>query len=372
MRINVAYIDDVESERRKYEAKFANHIESKERFTITSFNTPKSPNDYDHIKEANPELILVDYILDVPDNTGEVIGISGITLSAELRHRFPEIPIVLFTRKSVFKVQDYAKIKETMFGVIDLLAYKQEVFKDDSPMLDRLYGLSIGYKKLRSQNSKVWGSLLELMDAPDTDSIPLEQANSPLLPGTRWSAAPIAAWICDVVLKYPGILYGDLHAATMLGISQQAFQSSGVIDIFSAAQYRGIFALPDSRWWKSRLQNAAYAIMSKKERTLPLKLGFPTALERVTHAAVERAQCVFSGESPADWVCCILNKPVMIKYSLSYKADNRPPIMDEARISFEAIKVSNEWDERFIDPFGRKLVMEIKRRPKPTGTASAN
>jgi hypothetical protein len=76
---------------------------------------------------------------------------------------------------------------------------------------------------------------------------------------------------------------------------------------------------------------------------------------------------VFSGESPADWVCHILKKPVMIKYSLSYNADDRPTVMDEARVSFEAIRTSNDFDERLVDPLGRELIADIRRMPKPEG-----
>ena len=55
----------------------------------------------------------------------------------------------------------------------------------------------------------------------------------------------------------------------------------------------------------------------------------------------------------------------MIKYSLSYKPDSRPPVMDEARVSFEAIRTSNEVNDELFDPLGKELLPEIRRMQKP-------
>jgi hypothetical protein len=366
MEVSIVYIDDVSDELRKYESKFRTDPRAVGRFTIKTFNSPKSPADYDHIIGMAPELLLVDFNLDIPDENGQVIGISGVTLSTELRQKFHEIPIVLFTRKSVFNLQDYTKIRGTLSS-IDEIVYKQEVFKTDSTILDGLYKLAIGYRTLRNQENRSWNSLLKLLGASKSDSELLEQSNPPLVRRQRWSAASVASWIREIVLEFPGILYDALHAATFLGVSKDVFLSESVQNAFAPAKYTGIFAPSDGRWWKSKLQTVAYSMMNKKEKESLLRHGFPAAWERSKGISIDRAKCVFSGESPADWVCHILKKPVMIKYSLSYNADDRPTVMDEARVSFEAIRTSNDFDERLVDPLGRELIADIRRMPKPEG-----
>lgn len=371
MKVNVIYIDDVSQELEKYETKFTTDPRTMGRFTIKTFNSPKLPADYDHIDKADPELLLVDFNLDIPDGNGQVIGISGVTLSTELRRRFSEIPIVLFTRKSVFRIQDYTKIKETLSS-IDEIVYKQDVFKVDSPLLEKLYKLSVGYRTLRNQSSRSWDALMKLLGASQSDLELLKQADPPVSHRKGWAAASVASWIRNIVLEFPGILYDQLHAATLLGISKDVFQSDNVQETFAPARYKGIFEPPDGRWWKSKLQMVAYSMMNKKEKELPLRYGFPAAWERKREISIDKAKCIFSGESPADWVCYILEEPVMIKYSLSYDSDNRPAVMDEARVSYEAVRISNDFDEKLVDPLGRGLIADIRKMPKPSELAGAD
>jgi len=366
MEISVIYIDDVSDELSKYEAKFTTDPKAMGKFTIKTFNPPKSRTDYAHVNEAAPDLLLVDFNLDIPDENGQVIGISGVSLSTELRQNFPEVPIVLFTRKSVFNIHAYTKIKETLSS-IDKIVYKQEVFKTDSTILDDLYKLATGYRILRNQTNRSWSNLLKILGASQSDSKLLEQANPAVVPRQRWTAASVASWIRDIVLRFPGILYDAIHAATFLGVSKDAFLSESVQNAFAPAKYTGIFAPTEGRWWKSKLQTVAYSMMNKKEKELPLRYGFPAAWERSKGTSIDRAKCIFSGESPADWVCHILEEPVMIKYSLSYDADGRPTVMDEARVSFEAIRTSNDFDEKLVDPLGRELIADIRRMPRPAG-----
>lgn len=68
-----------------------------------------------------------------------------------------------------------------------------------------------------------------------------------------------------------------------------------------------------------------------------------------------------TGTTPADTVCYVLGIPIRIENSLPYRPDDRPAIMDEARISFRAIRESNCFDERYLDPADRLLVGEIQK-----------
>ena len=63
----------------------------------------------------------MDFDLTKPDSEGNVIGISGVSLSTELRQKFPDVPIVLFTRKSVFKIENYSEIRETLSSIDNII-----------------------------------------------------------------------------------------------------------------------------------------------------------------------------------------------------------------------------------------------------------
>lgn len=364
MTFKILYIDDVDLDRKRYTAKFETDVRSKDKFEIEAIKTPKSPGDYANIIQKNPDLLLIDFILDIPEED-KVIGVSGVALSTELKEKCPGVPIVLFTRKMMFGPQAYIKTKEMFPGVIDDIIYKKESFQDNSNNLDNLYRLVNGYNSLNNLPHKTWASVLELIGSPEADRDYIEQSNPPFDDIKNWSPSSIAVWIRDTLLRYPGILYDAVHAGTLLGISEEAFLSDGIQNIFSSGKYTGPFETSPGRWWKSMLQSRALSMMNKKEKTLPLREGFPLAWERAKGQVIDKSKCIFSGESPADWVCCILNKPVLIKYSLSYSADNRPQVMDESRISFEAIRTTNDWDEKRIDALGKELIPEIHKMDKP-------
>ena len=359
--IKTLYIDDSQQELQKYKNKFENDERTKDKFKIITRNSPKAARDYKQIYQDNPELMLIDVDLTRPDSEGNVTEISGVTLSTELRQRFPDAPIVLFTRPSVFKAQDYP---ERTLSNIDQTVYKKDLFTPDSTLLDSLYELAMGFSKLRSKRSRKWIDLLKVINAPEIDYENLRLTNPPIDSVTQWSVSEATAWIRDTLIEYPGLLYNAVHAATFLGISENAFRSSPLQEAFAKAKYCGLFPPLDGRWWKSRLQQIANAMLTQRERNLLLREGFPLAWERTRKTTIERSTCIFSGESPAEWVCYILKKPVMIKYSLFYKPDSRPPVMDEARVSFEAIRTSNEVNDELFDPLGKELLPEIRRMQK--------
>jgi hypothetical protein len=360
--IKTLYIDDSQQDLERYNKKFETDDRTKDRFRIIMRNSPKSAQDYKQIYQDYADLMLIDFDLAKPDLEGDATNISGLTLSTELRQRFPEAPMVLFTRPNIFKAQDYSV---RILSNIDDIVYKKDLFMPDSTLLDSLYELAIGFKKLRNKKTRKWVDLLEIINAPEIEYDDLKLANPPTDSGNDWSVSDAAAWIRNTLIKFPGLLYGPMHAATFLGISKDAFLSNPILEVFSEAKYSGVFSPTDGRWWKTKLQQIANAMMIQKERNLLLREAFPMAWERTRKTAIERSVCVFSGESPAEWVCYILKKPMMIKYSLSYKPDSRPSVMDEARVSFEAIRTSNEVNDELFDSLGKELLPEIRRMRKP-------
>jgi hypothetical protein len=244
---------------------------------------------------------------------------------------------------------------------IDETIYKSDILREDGKNLDILYKLSVGYNELRNTESKTWRDLLELIEAPENDYDSLKLSEPPTISESRWFVFDAADWIRNTLLKYPGILYDPIHSATFLGISVDAFLSDSIQKLFTKAKYSKVFAPMEGRWWQSRLQEIAESIMDEKERDMILREGFPLACDQSNNTKIERSKCVYCGEEPAEWVCYILKKPVMIKCSLRYNPDSRPSIMDEARVSYNAIRTSNEVNDDKFDPIESDLLPKIRK-----------
>ena len=357
MKIKTIYIDDEDGELKKYKQKFERDDRAKNIFEMVILNSQKGIRDLiEDVKNENPELILVDYDLAKPKD-GLLIGVSGAALSTALREEFPEVPIVLFTKIDFLGIQ---KLNPKVLSSLDETIYKSYVFKEDGINLDILHKLAIGYKELRNAESKTWINLLTIIGAPETDYDFLKLSEPPTISESEWSVFDAADWIRNTLIKYPGILYDPVNSATFLGISKDAFISDPIQELFFNAKYSTVFAPKEGRWWKSKLQEIAESIMEEHERDLIVRKGFPLAWERINNNPIERSKCVFSGKSPAEWVCYILKEPVMIECSLRYNLDSRPSIMDEARVSYTAIRTKNEVNDDKFDPIEYDMLQEIR------------
>jgi len=357
MKIKTIYIDDEDGELKKYKRKFETDDRAKNIFEMVILNSQKDIGDLiEDVKYENPELILVDYDLAKPKD-GLLIGVSGVALSTALREEFQEVPIVLFTKIDFLRIQ---KLNPKILSSLDETIYKSDVLKEDGKNLDVLHKLAIGYKKLRNTESKSWDDLLRIIGAPELDYDFLKLSEPPAISESGWSVFDAADWIRNILIKYPGILYDPVNSATFLGISEDAFLSEPIQELFSDAKYSTIFAPKEGRWWKSKLQEIAESIMEENERDLIVRKGFPLAWERDHDESIERSKCVFCDKSPAEWVCYILKEPVMIECSLRYNPDSRPSIMDEARVSYKAIRTSNDVKDDKFDPIEYDMLQEIR------------
>jgi hypothetical protein len=88
--------------------------------------------------------------------------------------------------------------------------------------------------------------------------------------------------------------------------------------------------------------------------------GFASAWTKHSGSGLELSTCVHSQKQPAECVCYVLSKPVKREFSLPYWPDNRPVVMDEARVSFKAIRESNEFKEEYVAPDASALVRPIQ------------
>jgi hypothetical protein len=352
----VFYIDDDQSQLDEWSTFFGNQSSFSENFKLCPQLAQTLTPEFKDLKCDEPDLILIDQDLTKPLD-GTVIPIKGVALSTALRERFQERPIVLFTNKSVFDMKTYSNIRQVLSS-LDGQIFKMDVREDPERYFNFLIGLAKGYRNLRDCSEHSWKGLIRLMDAP-ADTSDLEQTYPPSI--RNWPIFEIANWIRNVIMRYPGILYDPLYSATFLGITEEEFMSESVRSQFSRAKYSGIFCPFDGLWWRSRLIQCASSIIEKDKRSHPIRKVFPEAWESKKETTLTRSKCIFSAESPADDVCCILRKPMMAKYSLAYRIDSRPVIMDESKVSYEAIRTSNDIDDELFDPIGKDMLPEIRR-----------
>ncbi len=362
LRISACYVDDQAStEARRYQER----LSRAEGFECNLVPPPRW-NEIDNLVADPPDLFLIDYELSLVQPDGTKRAYQGSTLAAEIRARLPDCPIVLITRESILSGLDPRTRRQLTQRrhLCDELILKS-MLDDD---LDRTRGLLIsiadGFRTLSSIADKTWNSLVEALMANEEESALLREAAPPLQEG-QWIVTEAANWIRNVVLRFPGILYDPIHAATRLGISAESFRDDEVQELMEPARYTGVFAPSEGRWWKGRLFTIAKELAIQEGISGPLNQAFAEAFRKRFGIELSPAVCVWDHTPIADWVCYLFHKPVKIKNSLRYYPDSRPSVMDNARVSFRAIRESNEFDEALLDPEGARLLREIEGLPEP-------
>lgn len=365
MKIKTLYIDDEETDLGRNRDYFKTYAD--DQFELITCKPSDLSEVYKCINTNSPDLILVDLDLSSADEKGRVISLNGLTLMTEIRQKFQEIPLVLFTKKSLFE-SEISYLPENLLYTIDQIVYKEQVAKHDPTLLTELYSLAEGYHKLKEVSKLDWETITELIGASEEDYDDIRTSSPPglLITNSPYTVIEISKWIRKTLLNYPGILYDSLHAATFLGISETEFLSEEIQQYFLKAEYSGLFSIPEVRsyWWKSKISEIANENMNDDELMMPLRESFVINWKRINGIDLEKAKCVYSEEAPAEWVCYILEKPMMLKYSLLYHPDSRPEIMDEARISFKAIITSNEVNDDMVDSMSKEMLKDIRHMGK--------
>lgn len=309
-----------------------------------------------------PDMYLVDYDLAMQQPDGFIAGYKGSTLATELRSRLPETPIVLITRQSIVESLN-PQLKRQLFSyfkIYDAVIYKSEVDDMLQATHDKLISWAHGFKAMRQIKNKTWKSLITLLNADSNEAEVMKEAIPPLDTDRRWTTSQAADWIMNVLLFYPGILYDDVHAATLIGLSAKSFSHPKVQKFFKSAEYEGLFGLDkERRWWKSRVLKLAKEFTITQNVDGPINIAFRNAFCKKYRVKLDAPICVWDQQPVADWVCYILHEPVKVGNSLKYYPDNRPSIMDPARVSFRAIRERKEFDEKLVDLEGQQLIKKI-------------
>lgn len=349
----VVYLEDDGSDREEYKRR----LEADGRISVEA-EIPSERIEPEIITNHNPSLAIIDYRLDTKQRSGRSATYKGSSFAVALREREPDMPIVLLSRGTILRQSRYKAVHDVL-GAYDELLLKEDILKDAREVVGKLIDIIDGFKKLSQIKKKDWKSLLLALGAKEEEYSDLLRANPPR--DLKWRVPEAARWVRTVILRYPGLLYDSIHAAAALGIEKEAFLSTPVQRAFVESRYNGVFAEEGSRWWKRRLLSIAYAIMDKADMLGNPATKFSKAWKKRKRRNLLPSKCIVSDTPHADLVCFVLLKPVMREFSLPYLPDERPPVMDEARLSFKAIKETNEYDEKFVREDARPLVRRIQR-----------
>ncbi len=357
MTSRVLYIDDAEPELLRTYAAQLQEAGSLE----IECSPPPLQMDLRPFVQTTSDLFLVDYDLTQVDKQGRHADYFGGTLAARIREVFPEHPIVLLTRRSL------ESWKTNRYLLEALEVFDWVLFKDDDPTLAAriLTSISTAFKRLRGTQGKDWPSLRRLLGtANPVEEDLVRQAGPPLRDG-QWQVPVLARWLQNVLLRYPGVLYDEVHAATYVGLDIASFVTPEVQELFRETIYTGCFSDLSPRWWKRRLLSAAKQFLLENGVQDSVRPALADTLRSRCALDVSASKCVSSGNSPADTVCYVLNQPVLYRYSLSYRPDTRPAVMDEPRVSFKAIRESNEVMDELFDADVMPMVCRIRGGESP-------
>jgi len=352
------FIDDEEEEYEKIQSIL--RVDETDDRNLIEHNYPLDLIDFSQNKniEINikqPDGIFVDYQLFNPNSERKCSNINGISIATYLRSNHSDIPIFLYSYQNLEKL---APIEEELANTIfDEILYKDVIANSEHDLSKKLEQICKGYFEINNNLSCVSKlerddqkhKLYDLLSAPeesydDIDTLLIWISKSPL---ENWTSFKIASMIRKQLMGKPGILYDSLHAATFLGISEEAFYD--ICSFFKDAKYSGVFSGEGDFWWKCKLMEITDSILEGDELRIPYSHGFHTAWKREKGNELDLAKCIVKGETPAEYVCHVLKKPVKIKYTLKYPVSTFvSPAMDEARISFRAI-MENEGNLKLLD-----------------------
>ena len=325
-------------------------------FNVVSL-PPPSDLDLRPMLEIGGDLFLVDYELDTKQENGTIAPYLGMTFAARLREKQPAYPIVLLTRSDL-PIWTSAQRTVKAAGTFDDIIYKDIHFESDiQTTYSKLVALANGYGVLRNGDESTVDGLLNLLQS---DSVGRDKAREALPPSDGWAEYEAAHWIRSVLLGYPGVLYDVVHAATAIGLNAESFANPAVTDLFQTARYRGPFHEERQYWWRHLLFDRAHDVCRDGRVNDGLRRGFRIAVKNLLAIELDPSLDIETDISPADTVCYVLGSPVRIETSIPYHPDGRPPVMETARVSFKAIRESNDVDEMYFDDANRSLINDIR------------
>ena len=272
---------------------------------------PALVNDYLEKPKRAPDLFLVDYRLNKePSTSGKTYPFAGTSIAGLLRDTYPEQPIYL---TSALIASAHVSEETDLF---DRTIPDAELTKPKGKSI-LLYD-SLAYRRIRTSRGRSnVKTLADLLKAPALsgqyviNALPddlrdglgkrhdnvVSTSEALGLSGT----IRFARWITRTLLRNPGILYDDLYAATLLGMSEDYFNSRLVNvlrkhELGPTLEYVGVFNETYPRyWWKAALSK--------------LVLGHPDVRDQKVSKVWELAPEIFRVNKKNRARCIVCRKP---------------------------------------------------------------
>lgn len=365
--IRILYIEDEKSEIKKFTKLFSK---------IPSINfsaiTPSEIEIYfEENKENLPDLFLVDYRLNLKKIPGIPFDLYGASICSYIRERIPNYPIILATQ--------YPNIEKSILNLFDYKLHKNYILKNPNKVSKILVELSKNYRLLRETKKRNRMNLFSLMKTKNTieedlliETTPplsirdllyvfkgIENIDEKTYRFNEFNIVEVTKWILETLFHYPGILYNSMYSAALLGLSHESFLKSGVQEFFNKAKYTGIYSKIEERWWKNRLETIAYEYLKEKEVNLDLN-EFLTTFSKDKKLDLKPSKCIGCNKTIANTICYILNEPTRTDHSIRYFPDDRPAIMEIARVSYKAILEGKDFTPDFVDKDDSKIVESVE------------
>ncbi|MFZ3060274.1 MAG: hypothetical protein WA102_11135 [Candidatus Methanoperedens sp.] len=291
-----------------------------------------------------PDIFLVDYFLDQVSLTGTggvKYDMRGLAAAGKIREVNTERPIYVVTNKETQRGGIFVSGAQAANSAFDKKLTFKEVQREGQ---DILYHDALDYRLIRESprgNLKVLFKLLQVpvgvqeklgLVLPDE----LRKGLSPLGSSKYPEGNPIAfaKWVRQILLRVPGFLYDEIHAATYMGMSIEAFKE--VSSKFKKAKYSGVFArTAPPLWWVSGLTDIIFS--KPKAQKIGKVNPWEVAPMVFKIPKTKRAKCAVCNDLFPETVGINLNddtdlKPVHYRCSKPYLVRKRELYFDEPRV----------------------------------------
>jgi hypothetical protein len=240
-------------------------------------------------EENPPDLFIIDHIF----NQTLPFGLKGSSVAHLLRGAFPKVPMVcvtaMFNRPNSFDQEDISEYTALF------------LFQHLDAHIEDLYAIARDFRKLHISTTSIQEHFVACLKAPRRDRQDLLRVLPEEFHGEKHATTEhrMARWIFNTLLKRPGFLYDELHAATLLGLSESGFKK--VEALFEKAKYKGVFATDkDPRWWVSAIRTTLFDLVGEDSPDLPQHAG--RQLPNITADDVSVCYVTKKSEPPPDAV----------------------------------------------------------------------
>jgi hypothetical protein len=290
--------------------------------------------------------LLDDRLYQHANDNNEKSNQRGLTLAAEIRVKYPEIPIYIFTNE-FFDQGIFGSLSQASEGLADEKIYYKQIQREGAEIL---YNDSLDYKKIRDIEKLNFRQLLKLLNPPEDTIEDLLNALPEVLKGglrptddqamAEGNSLFYGKWIKKTLLAFPGFVYDSLFAATSVGLPEEKFLK---LKEFKPAIYDGLFSKTRKQlWWKRKLNQI---LIDKAQKSMKIdEIGNPYSLAEKIYKLkdTEKLKCVVCGEKYPETIAFNKtneNEKQPVHYSCSEVARSK-----ENKLFFEEIRYFEYMD----------------------------